>query len=37
VAFDGERVWRKEVRVPWKGAVAEARRLGREARKALDS
>ncbi len=35
VAYEGERVWRRAVQLPLPGAVAAARRMGREARKAL--
>jgi hydroxymethylbilane synthase len=33
--YEGERCWRKEVRLPLRGAAAAARRLGREARQVL--
>lgn len=35
VAYAGERVWRKEVRLPARGSAVAARRLGREAARAL--
>lgn len=33
--FEGDRSWRREVRLPGRGAAAAARRLGREAARAL--